>query len=336
MNVAYCTHDSFHRHQTGTWHPERAARLEAIERGVLASGLVIDRVEAPLVDRSVLEQVHTRAYVDAIDRFCRKGGGALDSDTVVSPDSWEAALRAAGAGPAVVEFQSHSDSESLGFCAVRPPGHHASADKAMGFCVFNNVVVTARRLTGRGRRVAIVDWDVHHGNGTQELVVSDPDILYVSLHQHPLYPFEGLLDQVGEHPAVGATINVPLPAGTGGDVYIAAFDRVVIPALNAFAPDWLLVSSGFDAHEDDPLAEQRLLSTDYGELAARLRSVIPPGRTTVLLEGGYHLPALEASVAAMLRGFAGQHVSTSTRVSPDQSWLALERAVATARRHWDL
>ncbi len=336
MRVGYGTHESFRRHQTGAWHPERPERLAAVEAGVFGSGLEIETVVSPVVDRETLERVHPAAYIDAVERFCRAGGGPLDPDTVVSEDSWEAALRSAGAGPDMVELQRSRSVDLLGFCAVRPPGHHACASKAMGFCIFNNAVVTARALTAQGLRVAIVDWDVHHGNGTQELVVSDPEVLYVSLHQHPFYPFEGMLEETGEPPAIGATVNLPLPAGTGGDVYSAAFERVVMPVLGRFEPDWLLVSAGFDAHEDDPLAELRLVSSDYGRMAARICAEFPPGQTTVFLEGGYHLPALELSVASMLRGFAGQDVTGESRTSPDTSWLALDRASDQLAQIWGI
>ena len=203
----------------------------------------------------------------AIEQFCAKGGGNLDPDTYASEASWVAALHAAGAGPQAVDAL-RSGSADLAFLAVRPPGHHAIANQAMGFCLFNNVAVTAKMLTENGERVAIVDWDIHHGNGTQDLFVSDPNVLYLSIHQFPFYPGGGWLDEVGTGPGAGFTINIPVPGNTAGDVYEAAFDRVFIPALRQFKPDWILVSAGYDAHADDPLADGELVHGDYAMMAA--------------------------------------------------------------------
>ncbi len=333
MEVIYYTHEIFSRHETGSWHPERPARLEAAERGVTTSGLVVHRVSPPEVDRSVLELVHRPEYVRAIERFCRGGGGALDPDTVAGPDSWEAAIRSAGAGvDAATVMSDHPDATA--FLAVRPPGHHALSNRAMGFCLFNNVGVTAAFLRQRGDRVMVVDWDVHHGNGTQEMFEETRDVLYLSIHQYPFYPGGGALDEVGVGEGEGTVINVPMPAGTGGDVYRAAFERIVNPVMSQFKPDWVLVSAGYDAHEADPLAEQRLLAPDYGFMAARLSGMIPPNRIITFLEGGYHLPAITTSVSATLRGYAGDQEQVTTRRSPSVSWEALEEAVAMTARHW--
>jgi acetoin utilization deacetylase AcuC-like enzyme len=332
----YVTHPSFATHDTGSWHPERPARLEAVERGVRLAGVPLRRVEAPVVDRAVLERVHSRSYIEAIERFCAEGGGALDPDTVASTGSWEAAVRAAGAGPAAVEILRHSAEETSAFLAVRPPGHHALAARAMGFCLFNNVMVTARMLADGGARVAIVDWDVHHGNGTQDMLVSDPTVMYVSIHQHPFYPLTGTVDERGVGPGEGTVVNAPIPAGTGGDAYQALFDRVVVPVLRQFDPDWILVSSGYDAHEEDPLAEIRLVSADYRMMARRLRSVVPPNRIIVFLEGGYHLAAIAASVSHTIGGLADEGVEYTPRLSPPSSWAVVEQVVAETGRRWDV
>jgi acetoin utilization deacetylase AcuC-like enzyme len=333
VDVLYYTHPVFHRHDTGNWHPERAARLEAADRGVASAGLTVHRFVPPEVDTESLELVHAHEYVGAVERFCVSGGGALDPDTVAGPDSWEAALRAAGAGLAAIRELSDRP-DSTAFLAVRPPGHHALANRAMGFCLFNNVGVAAARLVATGSKVAVVDWDVHHGNGTQEMFWSDPNALYLSIHQYPFYPGGGALDEVGKGDAEGTIINVPMPAGTGGDVYTSVFERIFLPVLTQFEPDWILVSAGYDAHESDPLAEQRLLAPDYAVMASGLAGLVPPNRIISFLEGGYHLPAITTSVAATLQGIAGTATLTATRRSPSVSWEALEEAAAHFARYW--
>ncbi len=335
MKALYLSHPAFLEHHTGVWHPERPARLEAVERGATSSGQTIVRVEAPRIDRAILELTHPPGYIDSLERFCSAGGGGIDADTFVSPGSFEAALRSAGAGVEAVG-RLVSGAGDMAFCAVRPPGHHALASQAMGFCLFNNAVVTARALVADGSRVAIVDWDVHHGNGTQRLVETDPAILYVSLHQAPFYPGGGDSTEVGVGPGEGTVVNLPMPAGTGGDVYRAAFESVVVPIVGQFEPDWLLVSAGFDAHEEDPLAELRLLAPDYQYMSRGLAATVPEGRTIVLLEGGYHLPALTSGVAAVLNGFAGVPGPEETRRSPSVSWDVLAESRRQAGRFWRL
>ena len=330
MEILYVTHPVFVQHDTGSWHPERPARLAAAERGVWAAGLGVRRVEAALVDRELLTSVHAASYVTAIERFCAAGGGALDADTVAGEASWDAALRAAGAGPQAVGLLEGAE-DVTAFLAVRPPGHHALVDQAMGFCLFNNVVVTAAFLTAAGWKVAIVDWDVHHGNGTQALTWNDPDVLYISAHQHPFYPMTGRIDERGGRGAEGTVINIPLPAGSAGDVYREATHRIIVPAIRSFAPDWLLVSAGFDAHEDDPLADLRLQAGDYGQAAAALATLVPPHRTLSFLEGGYHLAAITSSVAQALKGFAGQlDPADGSAASPAEAFevvAAVERSI---------
>jgi len=325
VQVLYFSHPAFRLHDTGLWHPERPGRLDAVERGATLSGLPLLRRRPEAVDRALLDKVHDPVYVGAVERFCAAGGGALDEDTIVTPSSWEAALLAAGAGPTAAAELAGSDPDTLAFLAVRPPGHHALRNRAMGFCLFNNVAVTARALLDGGATVAVVDWDVHHGNGTQALLGGERTALYVSIHQAPFYPFTGEVAETGASP--GSLLNIPVPAGTGGDAYGVLFRRVVVPALRRFRPDWLLVSAGFDAHEEDPLAQLRLIASDYAVMAAALAEVVPLNRTIVFLEGGYHLPALTASVAATLQGFAGAvDDMAETRRSPASSWAAVEDA----------
>lgn len=333
MDLLYVTHPDFARHETGDWHPERPARLRAVARGVAESGLGVIEVEAPEVDRDHLETVHKPAYVAAVERFVAAGGGELDPDTVVCEHSWSAAVHAAGAGIEAVRLLQPGQTA---FLATRPPGHHALPDRAMGFCLFNNVAVTARHLTNSGHRVAIVDWDVHHGNGTEAIFCGDPDVLYMSVHQHPFYPFEGELENLGDGDAVGTNLNLPVPAFTAGDVYTAAFRDLFSPVLSTFKPDWILVSCGYDAHEGDPLAELRLESADYGWLASQLTAVVPPHRIVVFLEGGYHLPAITESVAATLRGLGGETFPEPTGNSPEGAWANFRGLFESARSHWEL
>ncbi len=203
---------------------------------------------------------------------------------------------------AIDELRAHG---GIGLVAARPPGHHALADRAMGFCLLNNVAVTARALAAEGERVAIVDWDVHHGNGTQAIFWDDPQVLYVSLHQWPCYPGTGRASEVGGPQAAGLTVNLPLPPGATGDVVRDAFDRVAAPAIDSFQPTWVLVSAGFDAHRADPLAELALSAGDFAGLATAVAAHAPPGRLVLHLEGGYDLRALRSSVAATLGALLG-------------------------------
>lgn len=301
MRVQLLTHPSALEHPTPRGHPERPERINAAIAGVCASGHDVLRAEPPPAAFDDLLLVHDADYVDAIGAFCARGRGALDPDTFAGPESWEAALRAAGAGYAAVEALRVGGADGA-FVAMRPPGHHAERARAMGFCLFNNVAITAARLLVDGKRVAVVDWDVHHGNGTQNTFYAEPSVLYISLHESPQYPGTGHLHETGTGAARGTTVNLPMPTGSDGRDYGEAFSRVVLPILRAFAPDWLLVSAGYDAHRADPLAGIRLESADYGIMAGAVTAIVPPSRTVFLLEGGYDLDALQASVSATIDG----------------------------------
>lgn len=335
MEVVVASHPSALLHDTGRRHPERPARVEAVRSGLEESGIEIHEIESPRAERSELALVHDSSYIEMIYRFCEEGGGALDMDTFVSHDSWVAALTAAGGVRALVE-ELESRGDATGFAVCRPPGHHALAARAMGFCLFNNVAVSAAYLRSRGERVAILDWDVHHGNGTQAMTADDPGTLYVSIHQDHFYPFEGSVGDIDHGDAKGTVVNIPVPAATAGDVYRKAWSELVIPVVTQFEPSWVFVSAGFDAHVDDHLAHLRLESSDYGWMAARLGEIHPANRTVVALEGGYDLDALRESTRATVRGLAGETPPEGSRVSPPQSESALETAASAIARHWSI
>lgn len=333
MRVLYGDHPDFLLHDTGPGHPEQAARLRAVQEGVAAAGLGDDLVAFSPREATDAEirLVHDADYLVALDSFCRTGGGWLDADTAVSPGSYRAATRAAGAGIHAVELLKAGLAESA-FLALRPPGHHARARQAMGFCLLNNVAITAAHLLEQGARVMILDWDAHHGNGTQEAFYATEDVLYVSLHQFPFYPGTGALGDVGTGPGRGTTLNLPLPAGTAGAGYRLAFDEVVLPAGRSFAPDWVLVSAGFDAHRADPLTDLGLSAGDFWQMALAASRLAAPGRLVVFLEGGYDLEALALSAGACVAALAGVRWEAEEPTVDPRGTLPWVQAVVDAAR----
>ncbi|MFZ9627870.1 MAG: histone deacetylase family protein [Ilumatobacteraceae bacterium] len=334
MTVLFATHESYLEHLAGPRHPERPERLGAVVDGVARAGL--GEALVPLVpvaaSRADLERVHPAAYLDRIEHICLMGGGRLDPDTYASPGSWRAATFAAGAGLAAVEALREGRGDAA-FCAVRPPGHHATPAESMGFCFVNNVAVVAASLVAAGERVLILDFDAHHGNGTQDAFYADPNVLFVSFHQWPLYPGTGWLTELGEGAAKGCTMNVPLPPGATGDVYLRAFDTLVAPVVERFGPTWLVVSAGFDAHRSDPITELGLSAGDYAPLTRRVLSYVPAGRRLVMLEGGYDLDALGLGAATVIRelaGETGEPFEAPTSDGPGNG------AIARVREHWEL
>jgi len=328
----YLSHPSSLEHDTGH-HPERAERIVAIERELERHDWFgMERVEAPRVEAETLSAVHPVRYVRAIDELCAAGGGAIDADTVVVEASYEAALRGAGGAVELVD-RLMTGSASTGFSALRPPGHHAEAARAMGFCLFNNVAVAAQRaLDAHGAgRVLVLDWDVHHGNGTNDIFHATDEVLFVSIHQLPLYPGTGPSGDVGSGRGTGCTVNLPVAAGTGDTAYLSLLEHVVAPLARAYEPRLILLSAGFDAHRDDPLAGVALSEAGFAAMAGSMRRLaseleVPLGG---VLEGGYDLRALAASTAATLDALTAEPAAAPRDlVVAPESLAAAERLAA--------
>ena len=324
MRTAILYDTCFLDHRPDGYHPEQPARASRIMEGLEQRGL-LDRtldVEPQEATRSELERVHAPSYLDRLERIVPDSSGYLDPDTYYSPGTWRAALRAAGGSAKLARMALQGDLEAA-FAVVRPPGHHATQDRAMGFCLLNNVAVAAASALDSGaRKVAIVDWDVHHGNGTQDIFYESNRVLYVSLHMYPHYPGTGRHTETGRGPGEGHTVNCPMPPGAGAREYHAAFDQVILPVLEQFGPDLLLVSSGFDSHAADPLGGIRLQTPDFATMTRLLAEQAQ--RTgakgpVVLLEGGYNLDVLEQAGAAVVSALLDPEAAPRWEGRPEPS-----------------
>jgi len=317
-------------------HPDTPERLLAIERRLHAAGwLGWQRREAPAAGQDELELVHTPRLIESVRDMCLAGGGAIDADTCVGEASYRAALHAAGGAVAVTRALLAGEAQ-LAFSCARPSGHHAEADRAMGFCLFNNVAVAAALALSQlgARRVFVLDWDVHHGNGTAEVFRRRADVLFASIHQAGIYPGSGRLEDAGSGEGEGYTINLPVPAGSEQELWLSLLEHVLAPAATAYAPDLVLVSAGFDAHRLDPLAGCRLQTSSFAEMTRHVRELARAVHAPLglVLEGGYEPHALAECVQATLTALTDEQPASSA--APEA--LLTPRAAAQVGRYWEL
>jgi acetoin utilization deacetylase AcuC-like enzyme len=302
LPTAFIYHPDYLKHNSGQNHPENKDRLlglvEHLENKSLLSKM--KKVEPYIPSLEWLEMVHEPQYIRMVEKLCQKGGAMLDPDTSVGPESYQIALLAVGGAMAGVDAVMQKKAKNA-FCALRPPGHHAEKDRAMGFCIFNNVAVACKYAQKKFgvKKVLIIDWDVHHGNGTQNAFWIDPSVFYFSIHQYPFYPGTGSENEIGEKEGEGFTFNLPMFAGSGDLEYVEAFESILYPLAVKFSPDFIFISAGFDAHKDDPLAQINLSEAGYGrmtEVVTRLAAECCDNRLVSVLEGGYNSKSLASSV----------------------------------------
>jgi acetoin utilization deacetylase AcuC-like enzyme len=329
--LGYVLDEIFVQHRAPSGHPERPARAEAVRDALVGAG-IRDRGTHVAIRKATdgeLAAVHGGAYLSQLEKTIPGNTGWIDADTYYSPQTWDAALAAAGS-TAELALRVMKGELQQGIAVVRPPGHHATRDQAMGFCLINNVAVAAAAARAAGAaRVAIVDWDVHHGNGTQDIFWKDPNVLYLSVHQFPYYPGTGAPTEIGGDGARGSTINVGLPAGSTDADYAAVFDHVFLPAIARFAPDVVFISAGFDAFEHDPLAGMRVTHQGFAAMARRLRRAAEGsagGRLVAVLEGGYDLDGLSGGMTAVLRELTAPPGATVDPIAPLPADTRLQRA----------
>ncbi len=307
LPTGFVFHPDYLKHNSGQNHPENGQRLSSLIAHLEKKGLLsrLKNIQPYPASVEWLEAVHDPQYIKMVETVCENGGGMLDPDTHVGPESYQVALLAAGGVMAAVDAVMNKKIKNA-FCAIRPPGHHAETDKAMGFCIFNNVAVGARYVQKKFglKKVLIVDWDVHHGNGTQNIFLDDPSVFYFSIHQFPHYPGSGSENEMGEGEGEGFTFNMPMFAGSGDVEYIEAFQSLLYPLAAKFSPEFIFISAGFDAHEQDPLAGINLSEAGYKkmtEVITRLASECGGSRLVSVLEGGYNFRSLSASVEKHIR-----------------------------------
>jgi len=344
--TGFVYHEDYLRHDTGYHHPESAERLISILKRLEERGLM-DKMERVLPARASQEQieyVHTDAHVKKMEALCKGGGSMLDPDTPLCPDTYAIALLAAGGViKAVDEVMDESNDLKHIFALVRPPGHHATPNRGMGFCIFNNVAIAAEQLKREYgfNRILIADWDVHHGNGTQEVFFEDSSVLYFSTHQYPHYPGTGWIDEVGKGEGEGFTVNVPLPAGVDDAGYLYALNNILAPIATEFRPEFVLVSVGFDAHTADPLASMNVTSSGFGLFTDVIQAIAKEncgGRIVMALEGGYDLDAIAESALSVFNSLlSGKEEIKGGAVSTSQQVVErVEEIMKVQREHWSI
>lgn len=339
MAVLFSADPIFRGHDSGSGHPERPARIDAVNLGLTRHHL--EDLLVPLVPRSAtdaeLRLAHSEQHIQDLISLSASGGGRVDLDTYVGSSSESLARLGSGTLLSAVDVLAgdpaeSSDAPESAFIAVRPPGHHATADQSMGFCLYNHVAVAASYLASMGNRVVVVDIDAHHGNGTQDIFYSHPDVLYVSWHQSPMYPFSGYADEVGVSEGLGYTFNQPLPAGATGEHYRRGIEESVAPLVESFGADWMLISAGFDAHRADPLCNLGLSSGDIADIVLDLVQLVPERRVLAVVEGGYDLDAIAECSAATVSALAGVRLHSEAPTTGGPGSKAITDATETRNR----
>jgi len=343
MDTGFVYHEDYLKHDTGA-HPERAERLIHIMSELKEAG-VTEKMKKVLPVKASKEQiayVHTDAYMKGVERMCKEGGGLLDPDTPLCTESYEIALLSAG-GVIKATDEVMNDSNNLKhiFALVRPPGHHATWNRGRGFCIFNNIAIAAEHLKRRyyANRILIVDWDVHHGNGTQEVFFDDPSVLYFSTHQYPHYPGTGWIDEVGKGEGDGFTVNVPLPAGTDDAGYLYALNNVLVPIAKEFEPEFMLVSAGFDAHAADPLAAMNVTTQGFGLFMDLIKEIAEKncnGKIVISLEGGYNLDAIAKSAVSVFNSLLSRRERRRADMVSSGVVERVEEIKGVQRRYWSI
>jgi acetoin utilization deacetylase AcuC-like enzyme len=326
------------KHDPGRFHPERPQRIKVLLDLAAELGASFTRLDPRAATQAELEMCHTLDYIELVRSTSERNQTALDGDTVTSRDSFGVGLLATGGFLKLLDTIAAGEVRN-GFALVRPPGHHALPDRAMGFCLFNTVAIGAEHVRRRygAERVLIMDWDVHHGNGTQEVFYRDPSVLYLSTHQYPYYPGTGAAGEVGAGAGEGFTVNIPLPAGCGDEEYLRLFRDVVAPTVVKFAPDWILVSAGFDPHQRDPLGGMNVTEAGFAAMASLLVDLAErhaEGRIALLLEGGYDLQALKHSVAAVLRSLQDPVATDLASVSGRSIEPLVRHVLKVQEKYW--